>query len=285
MKTAAYSGPVLDNHLHLNDADGKGVGAVEEFAAAGGTHLIILNRPAPGYVNEVETVDDFTVGFERTCAIVDRARERLPGTAWAVLGVHPTTISHLLENGLPPEEAADLMAAGLDQAAEYVRRGDALGLKSGRPHYAVDDTVAAASNRVLEHALTLAGDIGCAVQLHTEGGDQFPEITAMATAAGVPPEQVVKHYAAGPLEELTPSVTASKDTIDAAVASGEPFLIETDYLDDPSRPGAVLGPKTVPRRARWLADRGATEALRRAYIDTPAMVYGIDTEATLADDY
>jgi TatD-related deoxyribonuclease len=28
--------------------------------------------------------------------------------------------------------------------------------------------------------------------------------------------------------------------------------METDYLDDPTRPGAVLGPKTVPRRTQEL---------------------------------
>ena len=31
-----------------------------------------------------------------------------------------------------------------------------------------------------------------------------------------------------------------------------PFLMETDYLDDPRRPGAVLGPKTLPKRTNEL---------------------------------
>ena len=26
------------------------------------------------------------------------------------------------------------------------------------------------------------------------------------------------------------------------------FMLETDYLDDPKRPGAVMGPKTDPRK-------------------------------------
>ena len=30
--------------------------------------------------------------------------------------------------------------------------------------------------------------------------------------------------------------------------------METDYLDDPRRPGAVLGPRTVPRRTKELCD-------------------------------
>lgn len=283
METAGYTGPVLDNHLHLDEGAGKGLAAVDEFAAAGGTHMIIINRPAYEYVDPIETPADFAVGFEQTCSLAERAASYLPGTAWPVLGVHPTLITHLLENGKTPAEAADLMCAGLDRAAAAVGKGKALGLKSGRPHYAVDDAVTAASNRVLEHAFTLAADRDCPIQLHTEAGDSFPDIASMATASGLATEEVVKHYAAGPLKALTPSVTATKETLLAAVEAETAFMMETDFLDDPERPGAVLGPKTVPRRTRWLADRGATAALRRAHVDTPAMVYGIDTEATLGD--
>jgi TatD-related deoxyribonuclease len=57
--------------------------------------------------------------------------------------------------------------------------------------------------------------------------------------------------------------------------------METDFVDDPDRPGAVMGPKTVPRRVRLLLDKGYDDAVRRAHVETPARVYDIDTEATL----
>ncbi|MEM3342107.1 MAG: hypothetical protein QW728_05395, partial [Thermoplasmata archaeon] len=34
------------------------------------------------------------------------------------------------------------------------------------------------------------------------------------------------------------------------------FAMETDYIDDLSRPGAVLGHLTVPKRTRWLLQEG-----------------------------
>jgi len=74
---------------------------------------------------------------------------------------------------------------------------------------------------------------------------------------------------------------SKKDRLERAAASGEPFLMETDFVDDPEKPGMVLGPKTVPRRVRWLLENGDAEAVRRAHVETPAAVYGIDTEATL----
>jgi TatD-related deoxyribonuclease len=72
-------------------------------------------------------------------------------------------------------------------------------------------------------------------------------------------------------------VIARPDAIEAAVEAGEPFLLETDFLDDPDRPGAVLGPKTVPRRVEWLREQGFEAAVERAHVETPRRVYGIDT--------
>ena len=56
--------------------------------------------------------------------------------------------------------------------------------------------------------------------------------------------------------------------------------METDYMDDPRRPGAVLGPKTVPKRTQVLAtaliDSGedAEELLHRVHQDLPDSLYG-----------
>jgi len=38
--------PVLDNHMHLDPVNGRGVEAAEEFARFGGTHLLVLNKPS-----------------------------------------------------------------------------------------------------------------------------------------------------------------------------------------------------------------------------------------------
>jgi TatD-related deoxyribonuclease len=92
----------------------------------------------------------------------------------------------------------------------------------------------------------------------------------------LPREQVVKHYSGGPVKGPVPSVISNRDELAAAAESGDPFLMETDFLDDPDRPGAVLGPKTVPRRVNWLLDEGYEDAVYTAHVETPARVYGID---------
>ena len=43
----------------------------------------------------------------------------------------------------------------------------------------------------------------------------------------------------------------------------------------PARPGAVLGPKTVPKRTRQLSEAGVDdEVLYRAHVDLPDRLYG-----------
>jgi TatD-related deoxyribonuclease len=273
--------PVLDHHIHLDPVNGRGADAAAEFADAGGTHLLVLNKPSWSLGAEVDEPDDFREGFDLTVEVTRRADETLPGRAWPVLGVHPALVSKLTGRGYAPEEARDLMQAGIDVAAEYVAEGPAVAVKSGRPHYDVDDAVWDASNAVMRHAFERAAEVGCPVQLHTEGGDDFERVAEWAENVGLPRDHVVKHYSSGPVCGPVASVIARKDELRAAAESGDPFFMETDFLDDPERPGAVLGPKTVVRRVTWLRDEGFDEALRRAHVETPASVYGIDTEATL----
>jgi TatD-related deoxyribonuclease len=273
--------PVLDNHLHLDPEHGQGIDAVEDFARLGGTHLLVVNKPSWHLGVEAESGEDFRAVFETTLAVVERASAVLPGRAWPVLGVHPGLVSRLVdERGFEPAAARDLMCDGLDVAAEYVGEGRALALKSGRPHYDVSEAVWEASNDVLRHALALGADRDCAVQLHTEATEDLTDVGAWAEDRGLPSEKVVKHYAGGTLAGVTPSVMSEPDWLREAADRGEPFLMETDFVDDPDRPGAVLGPKTVPRRVRTLLDEGYDDAVRLAHVETPRRVYGIDTEAT-----
>lgn len=270
--------PILDNHLHLLPGKGKGIDAVREFARSGGTHMLIVNQPSWKLDITVDAPTDFEAVFEATLAVVERASEELPGRAWPVLGVHPALISRLIEDqALSPDAAADLMCAGLTIAAEYAANGPAVALKSGRPHYEVEDAVWAASNTVIKHALQLAAETGVAVQLHTEATEDLTEVAAWAEAAGLPPEQVVKHYASGACIGVTASVISREEALQTAAERADPFLMETDFLDDPDRPGAVLGPRTVPRRTAWLREHDYEEAVQRAHVETPQRVYGIDT--------
>ncbi|MDY7082200.1 MAG: TatD family hydrolase [Halobacteria archaeon] len=268
--------PVLDNHMHCDPRNGKGMEAVEEFARFGGTHLCMVNKPSWHLNVEVSEGDDYVGVFEETLATAEKAREILDGDVFPVLGVHPAVVSRLVER-FDVERAERIMKDGLETAAEYVEEGDAVALKSGRPHYDVSDGVWEASNRVMAHAFELGNELGCAVQLHTEQADSYADIAELAEDTGMNLDRVVKHYSSPDVDDLFPSIMSNEDWIREALEDSDDFMMETDFIDDPDRPGAVLVPKTVPRRVRTFMDEYEDE-LRRVHVDTPEEIYGVDVE-------
>ena len=94
----------------------------------------------------------------------------------------------------------------------------------------------------------------------------------MGRDVGLSADKIVKHFAPPLIRKeenfgLMPSVLASKKNIVEALKKGSRFMTETDYIDDPRRPGAVLGPKTVPKFTKKLLDA-----------KNPQRTYDIDLE-------
>ena len=270
----AFSFPVTDDHIHIDPMNGRGAEAVKDFRRAGGTHMMLVTKPSWSLGIHPVQGDDFREVFEITLGVAEMIRDN-GVTAFPVLGVHPAEIG-VLTRRMPLAEAEALMKDGLTAAAAYVADGRAVALKSGRPHYPVEEEVWDASNRVLLHALELSADTGCALQIHSESGP-CADVAVMAAEAGMPVERVVKHFAV-PETPLTPSLVAKHEAIPALAQAGRRFMMESDYMDDNSRPGAVIGPKSVPRFTRRLWESGAMdeEAAWRIHAETPSQVYGID---------
>ena len=274
--------PITDNHMHI-DLRSRGLEAVKEFRNAGGTHIILVSKPSWSLGETVKKPEDYFSVFDETVEIASKIRGIGVG-AFPVLGVHPAEISKLTEY-MELQEAARIMKRGLEIASGYVEKGLAVGIKSGRPHYPVDPEIWAASNEIMEYAFSLGKELDCAVQLHTEsvGEPELQDIAERARRAGIKMHRVVKHYSP-PLvrvcEELGifPGVICVKGAIEQALEEGTRFMMETDYIDDPERPGAVLGPKTIPKRTIKLMEIYGEEPFWTIHKDNPEKVYDIEIE-------
>lgn len=266
--------PVTDDHIHIDPVNGRGLGAAKDFHRAGGTHLFLVSKPSWSFGITPAKGKDFLPVFEKTLSIARDIRG-LGLVVFPVLGVHPAEITRL-SGGMDLARVEEVMKAGLDVAARFVVRGEAVALKSGRPHYEVAPELLEASNRVLRHALTLGREYGCAVQLHAEGGP-CADVPAMAREAGLDPGRVVKHFAT-PETPLVPSLIARHEAIPALARAGRGFMMESDYIDENSRPGSVIGPKSVPRFTRKLLESGdlSEEAAHRIHVETPSRTYGVE---------
>ena len=274
--------PITDNHMHI-DPRARGLLAVKDFKNAGGTHIILVSKPTWTLGVTVSKPDDYIAVFDETVEIARQINEMGVG-AFPVLGVHPAEISKLTEY-MELDRAVELMKSGLELATQYVKDGTAVGIKTGRPHYPVSDEVWAASNEIMEYGFTLAKDADCAIQLHTESVEEpeLVDITERAKRCGIKLHRVVKHFAPPMVNVcerlgIFPGVIAGKDAIETALKEGSRFMMETDYIDDPERPGAVLGPKTIPRRTLKLVEEYGEEIFWKVHKENPEKVYDIEIE-------
>jgi TatD-related deoxyribonuclease len=274
MKSPAY--PVTDDHIHIDPVNGRGIEAAKDFLRAGGTHFFLVSKPSWSLGVHPVCGADYAKVFDETIRVAEMIRET-GLTVFPVLGVHPAEINRLMER-MTLGETVTLMKGGLDCAAGYIREGKAVALKSGRPHYEVSPELLAASNEVLTHALQLAADCSCALQIHAETGP-CADIVEMAKAANMPVERVVKHYGS-PETPLHPSLIARHEALPRLVQEHRRFTMESDYMDENSRPGAVIGPKSVPRYTNQLVAAGkmTIDDCFIIHAETVGRVYGVTVE-------
>ncbi len=225
--------------------------------------------------------------YERTLELAKRARKATSVEIYVTLGPYPVDLI-ALEGKVGIEKAERILMDGMELAAEYVKEGKTIAIgEIGRPHFDVNQKIWDASNRIMRYGMELASDLNCPVVLHTESTtpEVCRELTLMADHAGLPREKVVKHYCSPLVMEsenhgLFPSILASEKNLRVALQKGDRFMMETDYLDDPRRPGAVLGIKTVPKKTfKLLGENLLTEKeILCIHKYNPEKVYGIDVE-------
>jgi TatD-related deoxyribonuclease len=265
--------PITDDHIHIDPLNGRGIEAAKDFQRAGGTHLFLVSKPSWSLSVHPCCGAEYAAVFDETLRVAGMIEE-IGLVVFPVLGVHPAEISRLSER-MSLQEAAEVMKAGIDCAAAYVEEGKAVALKSGRPHYEVSPEVWSASNEVLIHALDRAAGCRCALQVHAESGP-CADVAGMAKNAGVPVERVVKHYGS-PDTPLHPSLIAKHEAIPQMVRERRAFTMESDFMDENSRPGAVIGPKSVPRYTNQLLRDGliTPDDCYRIHAETVGKVYGV----------
>ncbi|NLL94321.1 MAG: metal-dependent hydrolase [Thermoplasmatales archaeon] len=271
--------PVYDNHVHLSPR-GRGIDALLAFKAAGGTGLTLVTLPYPWV--RISRAGDFLDSFAIAESMAREGRERTGLTINLAVGPYPVLLLGLAErHGLA--KAEEIMLGGMEIAAGLVREGRAAAIgEVGRPHFPVDRAIMEASDRILLRGMELARECDCPVIVHCESDEgTFGSLRELADRARLPPGMVVKHFSAPVVDEtanrgIMPSMPASRKCLAEALAVGDRFMVETDYVDDPDNPHAVMAINTVPKRIKALHASGAAseETIWRICGDIPSRLYG-----------
>jgi len=121
--------PITDNHMHV-DPRGRGLLAVKYIQNAGGTHIIFIPKSTWAIGVTVSNPGDYIAVFDETVELARRINEIGVG-AYLVPGVYPAEISKLTEY-MELDRAVELVKSGLELATRSVKKGTAVGIKTGR---------------------------------------------------------------------------------------------------------------------------------------------------------
>ena len=286
-----WTGPIWDTHLHL-DQNGRGIAAAQDFSNGGGTHLCLVHKP--GFPNNLpDSIGAVKDAYTGTLQLAKGVRREVGLDVRVILGPHPVVWEKQIHT-LGLDAATELHLESVALALEFCAEGEAVALgEVGRPHYPVSDEIWSAANEQLETVMHMASQADVPIQLHVEenGAQTNAELAVLCDRSGLARKRAIHHYAPSDVSAsfthgLSSSVSMGKNSLEKIMETyrfcTSTWTMETDYLDDPSRPGAVLGPKTVPKRTQTMTktllenlSKGEVEdLLHQVHSFWPSTLYG-----------
>ena len=256
-----WEGPIVDQHMHL-DRNNRFLSAVEEFSRLGGTGIFLVHKPSFSK-SLPRDLDGYREAYDETIKMAEIVRKKTELEVNVVLGPHPVVWDiQADEIGIKASSELHISAVGL--ALEMIERGEAICLgEVGRPHYEVSEERWDEANELLLEIMRMAASSNSPIQLHVEenGSRTCREISSLCDKSGLPKSRAVRHFAPSDISHhrtsgLPVTVSMGKGSIEGICSTirknSAKWGMETDFLDDPKRPGAVLGPKTIPKRTQQL---------------------------------
>ena len=288
-----WIGPIFDQHLHL-DRNNRFLDAVSDFSKSGGTAILLVHKPE--FSRSLPTDrQGYEKAYSETISMAEEIRRNFDLEVGVALGPHPVTWETQIAN-LGLKKSTELHLEAVSLALEHIDSGTANCLgEVGRPHYPVAEEIWEEANEMLLEVLSMASSAKTSVQLHVEDNDDVTchELSQLCRSAGLPLDRAIRHYAPPNVSAefthgLSATVNVGKGSIatltETANRAISPWGMETDFLDDKNRPGAVLGPKTVPKRTHELAssllssgwkESKVESLLQNIHSDWPESLYGL----------
>ena len=277
-----------DAHTHTNPVRGLGVsGIVPRFKRVNGWFMALISL-APWHYGLSPTLEHYINSARIVVKECKKAREMgLKCKCFA--GVHPADIDKLTDRyNLKLEDAYKLLDKVLDSLIKMCRDGllDGIG-EVGRQHYRTLPERIAVSEILLIKTLEASRDYDFIVHLHMESGGivTLNYLREICRLIGFKNRwRIIVHHVTNlniirEIVDMGFSVTIpGVQTILAKLDNSIPpaFMIESDYLDDPKRPGVVVYPWTMVEYELKLLEKGLVDSryLEKVNIDNIVKVYG-----------
>ena len=281
--------PIADAHLHSNPHRGLGAGVVAaRFKRAGGWFAALVSLSPWTYGIEFRGLDSYIKTYEfhlRECRVFREAGLKVA----CIAGMHPADVDKLVDRyRLKPHEVIRLGKEVVRELSRLCREGriDGIG-EVGRQHYRTMPERVMVASMIMREAVEAAMDNGCVVHLHLEQAGESTveavEWTLRDLNISGAKSRIVFHHASPRVAVeahragYSVNVPGVPRLLEYVVSNLGPFyMVESDYIDDKSRPGVVIYPWEMAEVVKRLAARVGEEYIYKVNVDNVVRVYGVD---------
>ncbi|MET1160830.1 MAG: TatD family hydrolase [Thermoprotei archaeon] len=263
-----------DAHCHSNPTKGLGARKIaRKFKSVGGWFIALVSLPPYHYGFTEPTIESYVrtieLMYNEKKAIIEEGLKTKLFT-----GFHPAEVDEYLRRGLSPEKILVLAERVLDLIIEYAEKGviDGIG-EVGRQHYSTSPDRIVLSEVIMIKALERAKDHGLPVHLHLEQGGiiTVTSIDKFTKLLSIPTNLILFHhvnYDTGYWSERLgywhTIPTKLRDFKKALPEKRTYLLVESDFIDDPKRPGVSAYPWDIARFIEKIVEENIAD---RDYIE------------------
>jgi len=282
--------PVADGHTHTNPVRGLGAEKIAgRFRESGGWFMALVALSPWAYGIDFQGVESYRRVVEDILVRECKAAEEQGVRVACIAGFHPADVDKLIDRyGFDAVEALETGLKVVETMEKYCVEGvlDGIG-EVGRQHYKTTAERAVVAQLILERALQAARDHGCVVHMHLEqAGKATVKLVDLRVPPGTPPQakaRMIFHHSK-PVMALEAARLGYSATLpgvprllDNVLGRVEPvFMLESDHIDDPMRPGVVVYPWVMAEHVRRLERRVGEEYLYKVNVDNVVRVYGVE---------
>jgi len=281
MKRLLYA----DGHLHTNPVNGLGAEKIlSRFRERGGWFAVLVSL-GPHHYGLEENYDGFIKSIE---ILVNECRiaRSIGIKTICIAGIHPADIDRLISRDRHRgREILELIMKVVDYIAKLIKEDilDGFG-EFGRPHYKSLPEAFTLNNIVMRYILSLARDLHAYVHLHLEtaGFITVRDIHEVINMIGIDRTKVFLHHldVATGIEaekmDLPFTLPGKYALLREAVRRIKPvYIIESDFIDDPKRPGVSSYPWEIIDNQEKLISEGLVdeEYIAKINIDNVVKFY------------
>ena len=249
-----------DAHAHINPIRGIGVKKIiNKFKNMGGWFIALVSLPPYHYGIKEFNIEAFRRSFELLIKVASDI-EKEGVKCRLICGFHPAIVDKLRSMGVSTHNIKKLGIKVIDLICEYIKTQKVYGIgEVGVQHYPSSIDNIKIAFEIAKYALERASELDVIVHLHIKPDiETIRRFKELAEDLAIKHEKVIFHHMSlNVVNELSVNnfsftIVGKYEILKSAVRMKPNYLVESDYLDDPKRPGAVIVPWAIPRNWRKL---------------------------------